>query len=83
MKTIWEISEEAEQEIRQILIAANREDLSTLLAVRSDPTEEEMGYCVLAQESSDEDLEFDEQPFVSVGKSGAFVSAWVWVPSAC
>lgn len=69
-------------EIRRILIASNRKDLADLLD-RKKPTDEEIGYCTLAQELADEDLEFDEQPFVSVNEDGAFVSAWVWIPAPC
>jgi len=61
----------------------SHEDLVQLLTVRLAPTEEEIHFCALARESWDEDLELGEQPTISIGEGGAYVSAWVWVPASC
>lgn len=75
MDGLQNITGEAAQEIRKVLIAAGRHDLVDLLTGRSEPTDDEIFYANLARESSDECLEFDEEPLVSGSEDGAFVSA--------
>lgn len=36
-----------------------------------------------AREIITDDLEIDDEPFVSVADEGVWVSAWVWVPFEC
>lgn len=38
-------------------------------------------YARIAKETSDDDFEIDDDPVVSVGIGGAFVSAWIWIPT--
>lgn len=39
----------------------------------------EATYVSLARENANDGLEIDDQPAVSIGEEGAWVSAWFWV----
>ena len=75
------LSESEINAIHAALVASGHADLAELLPINRQPSEEELIYATLAKERTGDDLEVDDDPLVSIGDDGAFVSAWLWVPA--
>lgn len=67
--------------ISDALTASGRTDLADLIDEKYGCTEETAIFSEMARVLADDDLSFDDHPAVSLSGEGAFVSAWVWIPS--